>query len=37
MILATTYVEDVGRFVDVFGARGAEKRAARVEGLDSVP
>jgi hypothetical protein len=28
MILATTKVEDVDRFLDVFGKSGAEKRAA---------
>ena len=27
MILATTLVEDVDRFLDVFGTKGAEKRA----------
>jgi hypothetical protein len=27
MILATTKVEDVDRFLDVFGTKGAEKRA----------
>jgi hypothetical protein len=27
MILATTIVEDVDRFLDVFGTKGAEKRA----------
>jgi hypothetical protein len=27
MILATTYVEDVDRFLDVFSTKGAEKRA----------
>jgi hypothetical protein len=27
MILATTMVEDVERFLDVFGTKGAEKRA----------
>lgn len=27
MILATTQVEDVERFLDVFGTKGAEKRA----------
>ena len=27
MILATTTVEDVDRFLDVFGTKGAEKRA----------
>src|SRR5689334_20429818 len=27
MILATTIVEDVERFLDVFGTKGAEKRA----------
>jgi hypothetical protein len=27
MILATTMVEDVDRFLDVFGTKGAEKRA----------
>jgi hypothetical protein len=27
MILATTTVEDVNRFLDVFGTKGAEKRA----------
>lgn len=28
MILATTQVEDVDRFLDVFGTKGAEKREA---------
>ena len=28
MILATTLVEDVDRFLDVFSTKGAEKRAA---------
>ena len=38
MILATTTVEDVDRFLEVFGTKGAEKRsAARLEGLDGVP
>lgn len=27
MILATTVVEDVDRFLDVFGTKGADKRA----------
>jgi hypothetical protein len=27
MILATTYVEDIDRFLDVFSTKGAEKRA----------
>src|ERR1700740_2671256 len=27
MILATTIVEDVDRFLDIFGTKGAEKRA----------
>ena len=27
MILATTTVEDVDRFLDIFGAKGADKRA----------
>ena len=38
MILATTTVEDVDRFLDVFGTKGADKRAlARLEGLDGLP
>ncbi len=38
MILATTQVEDIDRFLDVFGTKGAEKRAEpRLQGRDRVP
>jgi hypothetical protein len=37
MILATTKVEDVDRFLEVFSTKGAEKRAEHgSEGLDSL-
>ena len=38
MLLATTTVEDVDRFLEVFGTKGAEKRAApRLQGRHRVP
>ena len=32
MILATTTVEDVDRFLEIFSTKGAEKRSTRIQG-----